>query len=134
MDDETILTLKEKVREDTLSIEEAEPLMDEKYKAMKDMNGWTEVNTDDRVSFPKWMNYMDYHNINELCDDLQFELKHIHDILNGQNCALKFSTMNKMKSFINLMSTRKKETTFQIFSQYLLSLTYQDFNKFSKKT
>ena len=28
------------------------------------------------------------------------------------------------------MSTRKKETTFQLSSQYLLSLTYQDFQKF----
>ena len=33
----------------------------------------------DRVSFPKWMEYMHYHNINELYDDLQFELKYIHD-------------------------------------------------------
>ena len=42
---------------------------------------------------------MDYHNINELCDDLQFELKHIHDysdyIVNGQNYALTFGTMKK---------------------------------------
>ena len=51
------------------------------------------INADDRVSFPKWMKYMDYYNINELCDDLQFELKHIHDysdyIVNGLNCTLK---------------------------------------------
>ena len=50
------------------------------------------ITTDDRVSFPKWKECMDYHNNNELCDDLQFELKHIHDynkyIVNGQNCAL----------------------------------------------
>ena len=26
-----------------------------------------------RVSVPKWMEYMHYHNINELCDDLQIE-------------------------------------------------------------
>ena len=32
----------------------------------------------DRVSVPKWMEYMHYHNINELCDDLQFELECIH--------------------------------------------------------
>ena len=46
------------------------------------------ITTDDRVSFPKCIEYMDYHNINDLCDDLQFELKHIHDygdyIVNGQ--------------------------------------------------
>ena len=27
----------------------------------------------DRASVPKWMEYMQYHNINELCNDLQFE-------------------------------------------------------------
>ena len=32
------------------------------------------INTDDRASFPKWMEHMHYHNINELCDDLQFEI------------------------------------------------------------
>ena len=62
------------------------------------------------------MEYMDYQNINELCDDLQFELKHIHDyseyIVNGQSCALTFGTMNKMKLFISWMSTRKKKTHF----------------------
>ena len=56
------------------------------------------ITTDDRDDLPKWMEYMDYHNTNELCDDLKFELKHIHDysdyIVNGQNCALKFATMN----------------------------------------
>ena len=79
------------------------------------------INTDDRVSFPKWMKYMHYHYINELCYDLQFELKHIHDysdyILNGQHCPLKFATMNKIKLFISWMSTRKKENTFQLSSQ-----------------
>ena len=95
------------------------------------------INTDDRVSFPKWMKYMYYHNISELSDDLQFELKHIHDysdyIVNGQNCALKFGSMSKMKLLISWMSTRKKETTFQLSSQYLLSLTSQDFNKFRQE-
>ena len=95
------------------------------------------ITTDDRDDLPKWMEYMDYHNTNELCDDLKFELKHIHDysdyIVNGQNCALKFATMNKIKLFISWMSTRKKETTFQPFSQYLLSLTYQDFNQFRQE-
>ena len=42
---------------------------------------------------------MDYHNINDLCDDLQFELKHIHDysdyIVNGQHGALTFGTITK---------------------------------------
>ena len=95
------------------------------------------INQDERVSFTKWIEYNDYHNIHELCDDFQFELKHIHDysdyIVNGQHCALKFPIMNKIKLFISWMSTTKKENTFQHSSQYLLSLTYQGFNKFRQE-
>ena len=54
-------------------------------------------------------------------------------IVNGQHCALKVSTMNKIKLFISWMSTRKKQNTFQLSSQYLPSLTYQDFNKFRQE-
>ena len=83
------------------------------------------------------MEYHYFHNIHELCHDLQSELKHIHDysdyIVNGQHCALKFSTMNKLKLLISLMPTLEKENAFQHSSQYLLSLTYQDFNKFRKE-
>ena len=49
-------------------------------------NNVLEVYATDRFS-PKLMEYMHYHNINELCDDLQFELGYIHDysdyIVNG---------------------------------------------------
>ena len=38
----TILTLNTKLSKDTLSIEEAEPLLDDKYEAMKEIDGWTE--------------------------------------------------------------------------------------------
>ena len=38
-----------------------------------------------------------------------------------------------MKLFISQMSSRKKEITFQFSSQYLLSLAYQDFNKFRQE-
>ena len=96
-------------------------------------NNVLEVYASDRASVPKWMEYMHYHIINELCDDLQFELEYIHDcseyIVNGQNCEQKISTMNKIWQFISWMSTRKKETKFQFSSEYLLSLTEQDFNK-----
>ena len=100
-------------------------------------NNVLEIFPVDRVSVPKWMEDMHYHNINKLCDDLQFELKYIHDysdyIVNGQNCELKFSIMNKIMIIISWMSTRKKETTFQLPSEYLLSLTEQDFNKFRQE-
>ena len=38
-----------------------------------------------------------------------------------------------MKLFISWLSTREKENTFQLSSQYLLFLTYQDFNKFRQE-
>ena len=38
----TILTLKPRLREETLSIEEAEKVLDDKYEAMKEINGWAE--------------------------------------------------------------------------------------------
>ena len=38
----TILTLKAKLREDALTIEEAETLLDDKFEAMKEVQGWTE--------------------------------------------------------------------------------------------
>ena len=37
-----ILILKAKLREDDLTIEEAETLLDDKYEAMKEVQGWTE--------------------------------------------------------------------------------------------
>ena len=92
------------------------------------------IDQDERVSFSKWMEYNDFHHIHELCHDLQFELKHTQDyndcIVNGQHCALNFSTMNKSKLLISLMPTIMRENAFQLSSQYLLSLTYKDFNKF----
>ena len=76
---------------------------------------------DERVSFSKWMEYMDYDNVNDLCGDVQFELKHIHDlsdyIVDGQCCVLKFGAMSKTKMFISWMSTRKNDTTFQLPSE-----------------
>ena len=79
------------------------------HHVLKDV---VKINQDGRVSFSKWIDYNDYHNIHKLCDDLHFELENIHDysdyIVNGQHCALKFATMNKIKLFISWMSTRKK--------------------------
>ena len=41
--------------------------------------------------------------------------------------------MHKMSMFIGWMLTRKKETTFQLSSEYLLSLAHQNFIKFRKE-
>ena len=39
---DTILTLKAKLSKDDLIIEEEETLLDDKYEAMKEVQGWTE--------------------------------------------------------------------------------------------
>ena len=38
----TILTLKAKLRDDDLTIEEVETLLDDEYEVMKEIQGWTE--------------------------------------------------------------------------------------------
>ena len=84
------------------------------------LNNVLKISQDERVFSSKWIEYNDYHYNHEQCDGLQFKLKHIHDysdyIVDGQHCALKFATRNKIKSFVSCMSTRRKENTFQYFS------------------
>ena len=97
------------------------------------------IDQDERVSFSKWMEYHCFYHIHELRHDLQSELKHIHDyidyinIVNGQHCTLKVSPMNKLKLLISLMPTMELGNAFQLSSQYILSLTYNYFNKFWKE-
>ena len=50
--------------------------------------------------------------------------------MDGQHCALKFATMNKMKLFISWMSTRMKNKTIQLSSEYLRTLSYEHFKDF----
>ena len=83
------------------------------------------------------MEYHVYPNIHELCEILSFGSDFIHElsdyIVNGQDYAPKSSTMNTIKLFISWLLTRTKGNTFQVSSQYFLSLTYQDFNKFRQE-
>ena len=95
------------------------------------------ITTDERVPFSKWMEYNGYPNIHELCEGLPYRLKDLHEysdyIMNGQYNALKSSTMNTVKLFISWMLTRTKGNIFQLSSQYFLSLTHQEFNKFRQE-
>ena len=78
-------------------------------------------------SFSKWMTYRGYENFTDLCVDFHHELDHIHDFsdyrVDGMKCALKFGTMNKLRLFISWMSTRMKDTTFELYAEHLLALT-----------
>ena len=92
------------------------------------------VDEDEVVSFSKWMEYRGYNNFTDLCGDFQFKLNHIYDFsdyrVDGQECALKFGTMNKLRWFISWMSTRMKETTFELYAEHLFALTCEEFNDF----
>ena len=81
------------------------------------------------------MEYNDYHHIHELCDDLHFELKHIHDysgyIVNGQYCAIKFATMNKISCSSVGCQPERKKTHFNFLPGAFFS--YQDLKKFRQE-
>ena len=75
---------------------------------------------------------MHYHNINGLCDDLQFELEYVDDctdyIVNGQNCELDSCTILRMRMFISWMLTRKRKPHFNFLLCTFFPL-HQDFTK-----
>ena len=79
---------------------------------------------------------MGYNSITDQCVDLLLELNHIHDfsnyIVDGQYCALKSGTTLKLRLFIKWMSTGMKDITFELSDEYLLALTYEDFNVFGQ--
>ena len=80
------------------------------------------------------MAYKGYDNFTDRCVDFHPELNHIHDFtdyrVDGQKCALKTGTMNKLMLFISWMSTRMKDTTVEQYVEHILALTYEDFNVF----
>ena len=98
------------------------------------LNNVLHIKKHEVVSISKWMKYMGCNNFTDLCIDLCFELNHIYVfsnyIVDGQYCALEFGSMNKLKLFIMWMSTRMKDTTFELSAEHLLALTYEDFNFF----
>ena len=83
------------------------------------------------------MEYRGYDNFTDLCGDFLFELNHtlyFSDYrVDGQNCALKFGIMNKLKLFISWMSTRMREATSELYAEHLLALTHEQFNDFRQE-
>ena len=75
-------------------------------------------NEDEIESFSKWMIYRGYENFTDLCVDFHHELDHIHDLsdyrVDGLKFVLKSGTINKLRLFISWMSTRMKDTTFEL--------------------
>ena len=57
---------------------------------------------------------------------------HIHDHseyrMDGSRFTQKFGTMNKLRLFIKSMSTRMKESTFELYAEALLALKREQFN------
>ena len=70
------------------------------------------------------MTYRGYKNFAGLYVDFHHELDHIQDFsdcrVDGLKCVLKFGTMSKLKLLISCMSTRMKDTTFDIYAEHLL--------------
>ena len=94
-------------------------------------------NQDEIESFSKWMAYRGYENFTDLCVDFHHELDHIHDFsdnrVDGLKCALRFHTMKKLRLFISWMSTRMKDTTFELYTEHPLVLTCEQYNDFRKE-
>ena len=94
-------------------------------------------NEDEIESFSKWMIYRGYENFTDLYVDFHHELDHIHDFsdyrVDGLECALKFGTMNKLRLFISWMSTRMKDTTFELCNEHLHTITHEQYNDFRQE-
>ena len=90
------------------------------------------ITTDESVFFTKWMQYHGYLIIQEVYHGDPYILEDFHKyyLVNGQHCALKSSTINTISLFISWRLTRTNQKFLDLASQYLLSLTYQEFNKF----
>ena len=90
------------------------------------------MRTDERVSFTVSMQYKGYLIIQDICEGVPYILEDFHGyyIVNGQHCALESSTINTMELFTCWMITRTNLQIFDLRSQYFLSFTYQEFNKF----
>ena len=101
------------------------------------LNNVLKIKKDGVVSISKWMEYRGYDNFTDLCGDFLFELNHtlyFSDYrVDGQNCALKFGIMNKLKLFISWMSTRMREATSELYAEHLLALTHEQFNDFRQE-
>ena len=95
------------------------------------------ITTDERVSFSKWYQYNGYYNTQDICEGLPFRLEDLLEysdyIVNGQHCALNFSTLNTILLFIFWIENRTNGYKIPLSPQYFLSLTYQEFNKFRQE-
>ena len=80
-------------------------------------------NEDEIQSFSKWMIYRGMDTFSDLCADFYQILYQIHDYsdyrVDGQKCAQKFHTMNKIRMFISWMTTKMADFTFELYAEYL---------------
>ena len=91
-------------------------------------------NEDEIQSISKWMIYRGNDTFSDLCADFYQIHYQIHDYsdyrVDGQKCAPKFCTMNKIRMFISWMTTKMTDLTFELYAEYLLTPTNHQFNKF----
>ena len=87
-----------------------------------------DIKNDEEVkSFSHWMSYRGYDNFTDICVNFYHILDSIHDHgeykVNGLRCSLKFSIMNKIRLFINWMTTKMTDGNFKPYAELLISLT-----------
>ena len=94
-------------------------------------------NEEEILSFKNWMSYRGFEIFTDMCIDLSYMLDHIHHHseyrMEGSRFALRFGTMNMLRLFIKWMSTRKKESTFELYAENLLVMTREQFNNFRQE-
>ena len=96
------------------------------------------IKNDEEVeSFSHWMSYRGFDNFTDICVEFYHILDSIHDYseykVNGLRCSLKFSTMNKIRLFINWMATKMTDDNFELYAVFLMSLTTEQFNNFRQE-
>ena len=75
------------------------------------------------------MSYRGFDNFTDICGQFYHILDSIHDYseykVNGLRCSLEFSTMNKIRLFINWMATKLINDNFKLYDELLISLREQ---------
>ena len=89
---------------------------------------------EENKSFSKRMKYRRYDNFTGICADFCHILDRIHHYsefrADGLRSALKFCTMNKIRTFMSWMGTKMTDGFLELYAEDLLALTREQFNHF----
>ena len=101
------------------------------------LNNVLKIEDDEVVSLQNRMDSLGYNNFLDLWFDFQPGLSDIHSYsgcrVEGQQCPLKFDTMNTLRMFISWVRTKIKDTPGTFHSDHFLLLTNQKFHLFGQE-